>query len=121
LPASGIAFHLRPNGMKPRKWGRIINVLNILAKAPRGGGRTAVSRAAGMALTKVLANEYAPHTGHGAPSSRLPVDLQAVTRDVKARVRRVIGELEAIERQQDPIFASPRDVFFELVLSNHAL
>jgi NAD(P)-dependent dehydrogenase (short-subunit alcohol dehydrogenase family) len=107
--------------MKPRKWGRIINVLNILAKAPRGGGRTAVSRAAGMALTKVLANEYAPHTGHGAPSSRLPVDLQAVTRDVKARVRRVIGELEAIERQQDPIFASPRGVFFELVLSNHAL
>jgi 3-oxoacyl-[acyl-carrier protein] reductase len=25
--------------MKARKWGRIINVLNILAKAPRGGGR----------------------------------------------------------------------------------
>jgi 3-oxoacyl-[acyl-carrier protein] reductase len=49
-------------GMKARKWGRIINVLNILAKAPRGGGApTAVSRAAGMALTKVLANEYAPH------------------------------------------------------------
>jgi len=49
-------------GMKARKWGRIINVLNILAKAPRGGGApTAVSRAAGMALTKVLANEYAPY------------------------------------------------------------
>jgi len=49
-------------GMKARKWGRVINVLNILAKAPRGGGApTAVSRAAGMALTKVLANEYAPH------------------------------------------------------------
>ena len=32
------------------------------AKAPRGGGApTAVSRAAGMTLTKVLANEYAPH------------------------------------------------------------
>ena len=26
----------------------------------------------------------------------IPVDLQAVTRDVKARVRRVIGELESI-------------------------
>jgi hypothetical protein len=52
---------------------------------------------------------------------RVPVDLQAVTRDVKARVRRVIGELEAIEQQQDPIFASPRDVFLELVLSIHEL
>jgi 3-oxoacyl-[acyl-carrier protein] reductase len=49
-------------GMKARKWGRIINVLNIGAKAPRGGGApTVVSRAAGMALTKVLAHEYAPH------------------------------------------------------------
>ncbi len=48
--------------MKGRRWGRIINVLNIGAKAPRGGGApTAVSRAAGMALTKVLANEGAPH------------------------------------------------------------
>jgi hypothetical protein len=52
---------------------------------------------------------------------RVPVDLQAVTRDVKARVRRVIGELEAIEQQHDPIFASPRDVFLELVLSIHEL
>jgi len=50
------------DGMKSRKWGRIINVLNIGAKAPRAGGApTVVSRAAGMALTKVLAGEYAPH------------------------------------------------------------
>jgi len=49
-------------GMKERRWGRIINVLNIGAKAPRAGGApTAVSRAAGMALTKILANEGAPH------------------------------------------------------------
>src|SRR5207248_1995109 len=48
--------------MKARRWGRIINVLNIGAKAPRAGGApTAVSRAAGMALTKALAGEYAPH------------------------------------------------------------
>jgi 3-oxoacyl-[acyl-carrier protein] reductase len=48
--------------MKARRWGRIINVLNIGAKAPRAGGApTAVSRAAGMALTKILAGEYAPH------------------------------------------------------------
>jgi 3-oxoacyl-[acyl-carrier protein] reductase len=48
--------------MKERRWGRIINVLNIGAKAPRANGApTAVSRAAGMALTKVLATEGAPH------------------------------------------------------------
>jgi 3-oxoacyl-[acyl-carrier protein] reductase len=49
-------------GMKVRKWGRIINVLNTGAKAPRANGApTAVSRAAGMALMKVLAGEGAPH------------------------------------------------------------
>ena len=49
-------------GMKKRKWGRIINVLNIGAKAPRAAGApTVVSRAAGLALTKVLAGDGAPH------------------------------------------------------------
>ena len=49
-------------GMKERKWGRVINVLNSGAKAPPAGGApTAVTRAAGMALTKVLAGEFAPH------------------------------------------------------------
>lgn len=49
-------------GMRERRWGRVINVLNIGAKAPRAGGApTVVSRAAGMALTKVLAGEGAPH------------------------------------------------------------
>ena len=49
-------------GMRERRWGRIINVLNIGAKAPRASSApTAVSRAAGMALTKVLASENAPH------------------------------------------------------------
>ena len=48
--------------MKERRWGRIINVLNIGAKAPRAASApTSVSRAAGMALTKALASEYAPH------------------------------------------------------------
>ena len=48
--------------MKERKWGRIINVLNIGAKAPRAASApTSVSRAAGMALTKALASEYAPY------------------------------------------------------------
>jgi len=49
-------------GMQARRWGRIINVLNTGAKAPPAeGAPTAVSRAAGMALTKVLAGEGAPH------------------------------------------------------------
>ena len=48
--------------MKARGWGRIVNVLNVGAKAPQAGSApTAVSRAAGMALTKVLAGEGAPH------------------------------------------------------------
>lgn len=48
--------------MKARRWGRVINILNTGAKAPPAGGApTAVSRAAGLALTKALAGEYAPH------------------------------------------------------------
>ena len=47
--------------MKSRRWGRVINVLNTGAKAPPAeGAPTAVSRAAGLALTKTLAGEYAP-------------------------------------------------------------
>jgi NAD(P)-dependent dehydrogenase (short-subunit alcohol dehydrogenase family) len=47
--------------MKERRWGRVINVLNIGAKAPPATSTpTSVSRAAGMALTKALANEFAP-------------------------------------------------------------
>jgi 3-oxoacyl-[acyl-carrier protein] reductase len=47
--------------MKERRFGRIINTLNIGAKAPRpGSAPTAVTRAAGMALTKVLAGEGGP-------------------------------------------------------------
>jgi len=49
-------------GMRERRWGRIINVLNVGAKMPGAeGAPTAVSRAAGMAIMKVLANENAPH------------------------------------------------------------
>jgi 3-oxoacyl-[acyl-carrier protein] reductase len=48
--------------MKQQKWGRIINVLNTGAKAPRpASAPTSVTRAAGMALTKVLAGEGAAH------------------------------------------------------------
>ncbi|HAT36092.1 MAG TPA: short-chain dehydrogenase [Rhodospirillaceae bacterium] len=49
-------------GMMERKWGRIINVLNIGSKAPAAeGAPTHVSRATGLALTKVLSKEAAPH------------------------------------------------------------
>jgi NAD(P)-dependent dehydrogenase (short-subunit alcohol dehydrogenase family) len=48
--------------MKERRWGRIINVLNIGAKAPRAASApTSLTRAAGMALTKVLSHEGAPY------------------------------------------------------------
>jgi NAD(P)-dependent dehydrogenase (short-subunit alcohol dehydrogenase family) len=48
--------------MKQQRWGRIINVLNTGAKAPRpASAPTSVTRAAGMAFTKVLAGEGAPH------------------------------------------------------------
>lgn len=48
--------------MKANRFGRIINVLNTGAKAPPAeGAPTAVTRAAGMALTKVLAGEGAKH------------------------------------------------------------
>ena len=45
----------------PERGGRIINVLSILGKAPGGGtAPTSVTRAAGLALTKVLSKEFAP-------------------------------------------------------------
>jgi 3-oxoacyl-[acyl-carrier protein] reductase len=49
-------------GMRQRKWGRIVNVLNIGAKAPNANSTpTSVSRAAGLALTKALSQENAQH------------------------------------------------------------
>src|SRR5882672_9351145 len=49
-------------GMRERKWGRIVNVLNIGAKAPNANSTpTSVSRAAGLALTKALSQENAQH------------------------------------------------------------
>ncbi len=49
-------------GMRERKWGRVVNVLNIGAKAPGANSTpTSVSRAAGLALTKAMSQENAPH------------------------------------------------------------
>jgi NAD(P)-dependent dehydrogenase (short-subunit alcohol dehydrogenase family) len=48
--------------MKKQGGGRIINVTNIGAKQPRARSMpTTVTRAAGLALTKALSKEYAPH------------------------------------------------------------
>ncbi|MGD9617060.1 MAG: SDR family NAD(P)-dependent oxidoreductase [Alphaproteobacteria bacterium] len=48
--------------MKERRWGRIISVLNIGAKAPGADSApTSVSRAAQLAFTKVLSQEGAPY------------------------------------------------------------
>ena len=48
--------------MKERRWGRIINIVTIGGKAPTAErAPTVVTRAAGLALTKVLAGEGAPH------------------------------------------------------------
>src|SRR6201987_4342680 len=48
--------------MKQRRWGRIIAVLNIGAKAPGADSApTSVSRAAQMAFTKALSQEGAPY------------------------------------------------------------
>ena len=46
--------------MVRQRWGRVVNLTNIDAKAPRPRSLpTSVSRAAGVALTKVLAKEFA--------------------------------------------------------------
>jgi 3-oxoacyl-[acyl-carrier protein] reductase len=48
--------------MKERRWGRIISVLNIVAKAPGpDSAPTSISRAAQLAFTKVLSQEGAPY------------------------------------------------------------
>ena len=48
--------------MKKQGGGRIINITNIGAKQPRARSMpTTVARAAGLAFTKALSREYAPH------------------------------------------------------------
>ena len=48
--------------VKKQGGGRIINITNIGAKQPRARSTpTTVTRAAGLALTKALSKEYAPH------------------------------------------------------------
>jgi len=60
-PALRLAQRVLP-GMREQRWGRILNVVNIGAKAPQpGSAPTSMTRAAGIAMTKVMAHEFAKH------------------------------------------------------------
>lgn len=84
--------------MKKRGGGRIINITNLGAKTPAARGLpTSVSRAAGINLTKSLANEYAPDkilvnticiglVKSAQWERRAKGDLDAFYRDVAKRV-----------------------------------
>jgi hypothetical protein len=52
---------------------------------------------------------------------RAPVDLAAVTRDIKNRCARASGNLESVAQIKDPIFPDPRQVMLELVLAQHEI
>jgi NAD(P)-dependent dehydrogenase (short-subunit alcohol dehydrogenase family) len=61
----GYPLHAARHSPYARKGGRIINMTAIAANNRRRGRSTSVTRAAGINLTKALANEYAPTTpGH---------------------------------------------------------
>ena len=46
--------------MRRKRWGRILNIVTVAAKAPgAASGPTTLSRAAGMALIKAMSNEFA--------------------------------------------------------------
>jgi NAD(P)-dependent dehydrogenase (short-subunit alcohol dehydrogenase family) len=81
-------------GMRERKWGRIINILSSNAKAPNAGGApTNVSRATGMALTKVLASEFAPDNilVNGLMTGNIVTD-QVARRYAKAKPDMTFGQ-----------------------------
>jgi NAD(P)-dependent dehydrogenase (short-subunit alcohol dehydrogenase family) len=54
-----LSQHVLPH-MRAQRWGRIVNMSTVNGKAPRANGApTALSRAAGIALGKVMAGEFA--------------------------------------------------------------
>jgi len=84
-------------GMRERRWGRVLNVLNIGAKAPGANSTpTSVSRAAGMALTKALSLENAPHN---VLVNALLVGL--IESDQWARRHKTVGNNQSYEQFLD--------------------
>ena len=80
-------------GMRERKWGRIVNVLNIGAKAPGADSTpTSVSRAAGLALTKAMSKENAQH---GVLVNAMLVGL--IESDQWARRHKAMGKGETFQ------------------------
>jgi NAD(P)-dependent dehydrogenase (short-subunit alcohol dehydrogenase family) len=83
-------------GMRERGWGRILNTLAIQAKAPPPQtSPTSISRAAGLALTKVLAAEFA---AHGITVNALPVGL-IESDQINAVMTTQPGALERAQRR----------------------
>ena len=90
-------------GMIERRWGRIINILNTGAKAPPPtGAPTVVSRAAGMALTKILAGEGAPHN--------VLVNAMLVGKIISDQIARRHASLETNQSLEDYIAESGKIV-----------
>jgi len=52
---------------------------------------------------------------------RHPIDLAVATKDVKARIERVLANLEPIAEQREPILSDPRAVWLDITLSIHEL
>jgi hypothetical protein len=53
--------------------------------------------------------------------ARVPVDLAAITRDIKNRCARAFGNIEAIAQSAEPIFQDPQQIMLELVLARHEI
>jgi hypothetical protein len=52
---------------------------------------------------------------------RRPSDLAVATKDVKARIERVLANLEPITQQREPVLSDPRAVWLDITLSIHEL
>jgi hypothetical protein len=122
-PAAG--FHLTfegPSGSGVQALARVPRVNPMRAPARMGGEKLECPQDLEARGAIVLQGRRAIAAGLAMTQPpRQPTDLNAATADVKARVRRVIEDLEAIEQLKEPIFRDPRRVFLDLVLSVHQL
>jgi hypothetical protein len=89
----------------------------VVAAWRRGACGATQGQRLSTAMDIYLRKSY--YTFGAAEMARIPVDLQATTRDIKNRCARASGNLEAVTQQKDPIFADPRQIMLELVLARH--